>query len=250
MALLPFVSAAPYIVLIRSTNSSGAAILTALGGASTGEQPALLVALANAAQLLRDLPSTASITGASAALQSVLPARARRLQAGPLPPPGFLGFPIVTVDMSAEDAARLRAHPAVAALERDTTMRALGVEATPSAALDRMDQRALPLNGEFRFSQRGAGVVVFVLDSGIRATHTEFAGRVVPGANFAGDAAADDTADRNGHGTHVSSLCCGATLGVAQGAKICPVRIYDATNEGVRAQLSSRPRSSIKPPNL
>ena len=46
--------------------------------------------------------------------------------------------------------------------------------------LDRVDQRELPLNNEFRYGAHnvvgtGQGVSVFILDSGIRPSHQEFA---------------------------------------------------------------------------
>lgn len=47
--------------------------------------------------------------------------------------------------------------------------------------LDRVDQRELPLNKEFRYgglnvAGTGRGVPVFILDSGIRPSHQEFSG--------------------------------------------------------------------------
>lgn len=237
LALLVQLSQAqfPYVVLVSSVNGSVRdALMSATGesASSVGGTP-LFVALSNAEQLLRAFPLV-RVTGASAALQGAIPRHARRQQAGP--PTDALGLALLFITMSPEDAARLRGHPSVAALERDGTIRALGTEQTFSAALDRIDQRKLPLDGAFRFSQRGAGVVVFVMDSGLRGSHAEFAGRALPGANFAPDAADDDTEDLNGHGTHVSSLAVGASLGVAQGARVVPVRIYDASNEGPMSQ--------------
>jgi hypothetical protein len=237
-----------YIALIRETNLS--ASVTAWGETSSETAAPLNSVLFNAENLLRDFPL--SPTGASSALQALLPPHARRAQVGPPLSPGGLGFPFLLLRLSTADALLVLRHPSVAMLERDVTVRAvgsaayaaernvtvraMGSEPTASAALDRLDQRSLPLDGAFRFSQTGVGVVMFVVDSGLRSTHVEFAGRVLPGANFAPDAAAEDTTDLNGHGTHVASLAAGATLGVAQGARVVPVRIYDATNEGPLSQ--------------
>ncbi|MEI8286150.1 MAG: hypothetical protein WCG15_02495 [Actinomycetes bacterium] len=48
--------------------------------------------------------------------------------------------------------------------------------------LDRIDQRGNTLDNSFSFSGNGAGVKVYVVDSGVNATHVEFASsRVVDG---------------------------------------------------------------------
>ncbi|KAJ7259899.1 peptidase S8/S53 domain-containing protein [Mycena rebaudengoi] len=72
----------------------------------------------------------------------------------------------------------------------------------------------------------GEGVVVYVVDSGVRKTHVEFEGRVeeIPGAET------DDVCEGGGHGTGVASLIAGKTLGIARKATIVPVRVVDAAN--------------------
>lgn len=55
----------------------------------------------------------------------------------------------------------------------------------------------------------GRGVKVAVLDSGVDATHPDFAGRL-QSANFVPDEPGDGTADDNGHGTHVASIVAGS----------------------------------------
>ncbi|MEU7904875.1 S8 family serine peptidase [Actinoplanes sp. NPDC049118] len=70
----------------------------------------------------------------------------------------------------------------------------------------------------------GTGVTVAILDSGIDATHPDFAGKIVANENFTTDANADDVV---GHGTHVASIIAGSGAksggrykGVAPGAKL------------------------------
>lgn len=66
-------------------------------------------------------------------------------------------------------------------------------------------------------SSAGAGTYVYVVDSGIRTSHSEFGGRATAGYNAIGSKKAhtDDT----GHGTHVAGIVGGSTYGVAK--KVC-----------------------------
>jgi subtilisin family serine protease len=109
-------------------------------------------------------------------------------------------------------------------------------------ALDRIDQRALPLDSKFEPGGDGAGVHAYVVDTGVRRTHQEFGGRVDWIGDFTTgtDAApavlnADDcdppgaAAADVGHGTHVASILAGRTFGVARAARIHALRILPCT---------------------
>jgi hypothetical protein len=77
---------------------------------------------------------------------------------------------------------------------------------------------------------RGEGVVVALLDSGVRATHLEFAGRLLRGWDATG-ATSLVGSDSMGHGTHVAGLIAAARdgvgiAGIAPGASILPVRVF------------------------
>lgn len=74
----------------------------------------------------------------------------------------------------------------------------------------------------------GEGITVFVVDTGIRVTHSEFEGRATFAANFVNNV---DT-DENGHGSHVAGTVAGATFGVAKKANVVAVKVLDANGSG------------------
>jgi subtilisin family serine protease len=80
----------------------------------------------------------------------------------------------------------------------------------------------------------GAGVVAYVIDTGVRSTHAQFTGRVRAGF-VSVEQGSDDgngSEDCHGHGTHVAGTIAGADYGVAPEAEIIPVRVLDCVGEG------------------
>jgi hypothetical protein len=96
--------------------------------------------------------------------------------------------------------------------------------------LDRMDQRALPLNGSYTYQADGTGVTAYIIDTGINFTHSEFGGRASTGVDEM--TPGGSAADCNGHGTHVAGTVGGATYGVAKNVKLVAVRVLDCTGSG------------------
>jgi len=95
------------------------------------------------------------------------------------------------------------------------------VSTTTSLALDRIDQRQLPLDAMYRRTGSGRGVTVYVFDGGISPTHPELAGRVRIGYT----AFPSDPKICNAHGTAVAGAIAGATLGVAPETEIVDVKM-------------------------
>jgi subtilisin family serine protease len=81
----------------------------------------------------------------------------------------------------------------------------------------------------------GTGVFVYVVDSGIRSTHVEFAGRVVSGVSFVDDGMG--TEDCTGHGTHVAGIVGGKHFGVARNVTLVPVRVINCSGVGAIESL-------------
>ncbi|WP_420426533.1 S8 family peptidase [Algiphilus sp.] len=103
------------------------------------------------------------------------------------------------------------------------------LQATPWG-LDRIDQRERPLDGRYIPEGDGAGIHLYIVDTGINASHVDFLNRVREGQNIREPDAPPD--DCNGHGTHVAGTAAGTRYGVAPLALLHPVRIFDCEGEG------------------
>jgi serine protease len=139
--------------------------------------------------------------------------------------------------MSETDARALANDPMVAYVEEDGIVRINADQAVNNAlyGLDRLDQVDLPLDGRYRSVNDGAGVTAFIVDTGIRATHQDFGGRVNTGLGFTAINDGQGTNDCNIHGTHVAGTVGGTTNGVAKAVTLVPVRVLGCDGSGANS---------------
>lgn len=191
----------------------------------------------------------AAVTGIARDLATRYGARVERTYAHAL-----YGFEVVLPERAAR---RLAADAAVAQVEqnhrvslaaqvevspstqveqhRPDSVVAQGVQVNPpSWGLDRIDQRYLPLDQRYVYPNTAPKVHAYVIDTGIRSTHVDFGGRVLPGVDFVDGGPADDC---NGHGTFLAGVIGGRAHGVAKEVQLVPVRTLDCNGSGSYGQV-------------
>ncbi|MGH3323147.1 MAG: S8 family peptidase [Streptomyces sp.] len=151
--------------------------------------------------------------------------------------------------MTQTQARKLAADHRVDYVEQDSKVTATDTQPNATWGLDRVDQRDLPLSGTYTYNTTASNVHAYVIDTGLRTSHSEFGGRASIGTDTVGDG--QNGNDCHGHGTHVAGTTAGSTYGVAKGASVVGVRVLNCqgsgTNSGVIAGVDWVTANAVKP---
>ncbi|GGK14181.1 hypothetical protein GCM10008955_04430 [Deinococcus malanensis] len=134
--------------------------------------------------------------------------------------------------LSVQNLAILRADKRVKYIEQDGMMHASATQSGATWGLDRIDQRSLPLDGNYVYNSTASGVKAYIIDTGINTSHSNFGGRAVWGTNTTGDG---NNTDCQGHGTHVAGTVGANTWGVAKGVQLIAVKVLNCSGSGTNS---------------
>ncbi|GLZ33548.1 serine protease [Lentzea sp. NBRC 105346] len=152
--------------------------------------------------------------------------------------------------MTVAEARRVAADPAVELVQQNQRLTITDSQNNPpSWGLDRVDQRALPFDQTYFYNTDASNVHAYVIDTGMRLTHTTFEGRAKSGYDAIDND--NDASDCHGHGTHVGGTVGGKEFGLAKKVNLVAVRVLDCkgsgTTEQVVAGIDWVTRNAVKP---
>jgi subtilisin family serine protease len=140
-------------------------------------------------------------------------------------------------EISPSQLGAVRSDSRVAYVEQDQLVRVNTTQTSATWGIDRIDQRDRPLSGTFTYTNTGSGVSAYIIDTGLRASHSQFGGRAVSNQDFVEPAYNTGGVDCNGHGTHVGGTVGGSIDGVAKGVSLVGVRVLDCGGYGYISEI-------------
>ena len=139
------------------------------------------------------------------------------------------------VEIPEQAIAQIEKNPRVKYVEEDAKVYALG-ETVPWG-VDRIDAEIVHAD-----NNKGAGVNVSIIDTGIYYTHPDLDENYKGGYDFVNDD--DDPMDDNGHGTHCAGIVAAednniGVIGVAPGAYLYGVKVLDSGGSGSYSDVAA-----------
>lgn len=142
---------------------------------------------------------------------------------------------IIIANLCEMDANRIREEAQINVVEEKAEIQSYASKSGAPWGLERISSATGPSGSpagqdftyNFEDQSLGAGVDIYVIDTGVRTSHAVFTGRAVQGFTATGS-----EVDGDGHGTHVAGTAGGAKFGVAQGANIFAVKVLGDDGAG------------------
>ena len=141
------------------------------------------------------------------------------------------------IQMTERAAQRLSADKRVAFVEQDSEVSINATQTGATWGIDRVDQRNRPLSTTYTYNTTASNVHAYIIDTGIRSSHTLFGGRSTGGTTVINDG--NGTNDCNGHGTHVAGTVGSSTYGIAKAVRLHPVRVLSCSGSGSNSGVIS-----------
>ncbi|KAI8137808.1 serine protease 1 [Fennellomyces sp. T-0311] len=132
----------------------------------------------------------------------------------------------------------IRRSEDVAFIERDSMVYTSELQRNAPWGLARISHRdtlTFKTFNKYQYDEEaGAGVNVYVIDTGVNVEHVDLEGRATWGQTIP---KGDDDEDGNGHGSHCAGTIAGTRFGVAKKANIIAVKVLRSNGSGTMADV-------------